>query len=210
MSTRSLLPTTNANPARPEHEQHYESASSALTWWAAASFAAIIGFSRIIYLTFFVALVIQQGLPSLLVGLIWAAMGVAGAVSGLIWGPAIDRWPTGFTVALTLGLGALGALSVLTQQIVPEAIGAALFGMSVFLGPPLMITFLLRRTVPGDRYPSTYSLLNTLFGIGQVLGPLAAGLIVDRLGLAPGTALTAVVLFGAALLALCYGVAQRV
>src|SRR3989442_8095089 len=49
MSTQPLLPTTNAAPARPEHEQPYEPASSALTWWAAASFAAIIGFSRISY-----------------------------------------------------------------------------------------------------------------------------------------------------------------
>ncbi|MBV9228565.1 MAG: YbfB/YjiJ family MFS transporter, partial [Chloroflexi bacterium] len=167
------------------------------------------GFGYIIYLTFFVALVVQQGLPSLLVGLIWAAMGTAGAVSGLIWGRAIDRWPTGFTLAITLLLGALGALSVLTQQMLLEAIGAAFFGLSVFLGPPLIITFLLRRAIPGERYPSSYSLLNTLFGIGQVLGPLAGGLIVDRLGLVPGIALTAVALVAAALLALCYGMIQR-
>ncbi|MBO0782714.1 MAG: YbfB/YjiJ family MFS transporter, partial [Ktedonobacteraceae bacterium] len=75
------------------------------------------GFGYIIYLTFFVSLVVEQGLPSVLVGLIWAAMGIAGAVSGVMWGRAIDRWPTGFTLALTLVLGALGALSVLTHHL---------------------------------------------------------------------------------------------
>jgi predicted MFS family arabinose efflux permease len=160
-------------------------------------------------LTFFVALVLQQGLPSPLVGLIWAAMGAAGAISGRIWGRAVDRWPTGFTLAVTLGLGALGTLSVLTHLIPLEAAGAAVFGLSVFLGPPLIVTFLLRQVVPGDRYPSSYSLLNTLFGIGQILGPLVGGVIFDQLGLMQGTALTALVLCVAMLFALGYGIVQR-
>ncbi|MBO0780862.1 MAG: MFS transporter, partial [Ktedonobacteraceae bacterium] len=133
----------------------------------------------------------------------------AGAVSGVMWGRAIDRWPTGFTLALTLVLGALGALSVLTHHLLLEAIGAALFGLSVFLGPPLIVTFLLRQVIPAERYPSSYSLLNTLFGIGQVLGPLVGGFIVEQQGLVSGTAFTAAVLFGAALLALSYGMLQH-
>lgn len=167
------------------------------------------GLGYIIYLTFFVALIVRQGLPLLLVGLVWAAMGVAGAISGLLWGRAIDRWPTGFTLAVTLGLGALGASTVLTQKLTVEAMGAALFGISVFLGPPLIVTFLLRRAVSGEQYPSSYSFLNTLFGIGQIIGPLLGGVVVDHLGLAPGTALTAVILCGAALLAMGYGIVQQ-
>ncbi|GHO64057.1 MFS transporter [Ktedonobacter sp. SOSP1-52] len=167
------------------------------------------GFGYIIYLTFFVSLVVEQGLPSVLVGLIWAAMGIAGAVSGVVWGWAIDRLPTGFTLSLALVLGALGALSVLTHHLLLEAIGAALFGLSVFLGPPLIVTFLLRRVIPAERFPSSYSLLNTLFGIGQILGPLVGGFIVEQRGLVTGTAFTAVVLWGAALLALSYGMMQH-
>ncbi len=167
------------------------------------------GFGYIIYLTFFVALVLQQGLPSLLVGLIWAAMGATGAIGGLIWGRAVDRWPTGFTLAVTLGSGALGALSVLTHLILLEAVGAAVFGLSVFLGPPLIVTFLLRQVVLGDRYPSSYSLLNALFGIGQILGPLVGGFVVDQLGLIQGTTLTALALCIAMFFALGYGIVQR-
>jgi predicted MFS family arabinose efflux permease len=167
------------------------------------------GFGYIIYLTFFVALVLEQGLSPLLVSLIWAAMGATGAISGLIWGRAVDRWPTGFTLAITLGLGALGTLSVLTHHILLEAVGAAVFGLSVFLGPPLIVTSLLRQVVPGDRYASSYSLLNALFGIGQILGPLVGGLVVDQLGLMQGTALTALVLCVAMFFALGYEIVQR-
>lgn len=167
------------------------------------------GFGYIIYLTFFVSLAVQQGLPPVLVGLVWAAMGIAGVVSGTMWGWAIDRWPTGFTLALTLVLGALAALSVLTHQLVLEAVGAACFGLSVFLGPPLILTVLLRRVVSGEHYASSYSFLNTLFGIGQVLGPLLGGFLVEQWGLVAGTASTSVVLFGAAFCALAYGVVQH-
>lgn len=175
--------------------------------FAALSFFGY-GCGYIIYLTFFVALVVQQGLPSLLVGLIWAAVGATGALGGLIWGRVIDRWPTGFVLAIALMLGALGALSVLTHTIVLEAVGAAVFGLSVLLGPPLMVTFLLRRVVSGERYPSSFGLLTTLFAIGQLIGPLVGGLVVDRLGLVPGVATTTVVLLCAALFAIGYGVVQ--
>ncbi len=133
-------------------------------------------------------------------------MELAGAVSGWIWGWAIDRWQTGFMLAITLVLGALGTLSVITQYVLLEALGAALFGLSVFLGPPLIVTFLLRRAVPGERYPFSYSLLNTLFGIGQILGPLVGGSVVDHLGLLSGTALAAAALAVAALFAFGYGI----
>ncbi|MBV9231128.1 MAG: hypothetical protein JOZ18_17590, partial [Chloroflexi bacterium] len=49
MSSHSLKKTPQASSAHTEHEQRYKPASSALTWWAAASFAAIVGFSRISY-----------------------------------------------------------------------------------------------------------------------------------------------------------------
>ncbi len=79
-----------------------------------AGVAYIIGYP--IYLTFFVSLVIQQGLRPALAGLIWSAMGMAAACSGIIWGRAIDRRPSGFTFAATFLLGALGATTVAHRE----------------------------------------------------------------------------------------------
>ncbi len=94
---------------------------------------AAFGCGYIIYFTFFPALVVQQGVPALLAGLVWAAIGVVGALGGLLWGRAIDRWPTGFTLASALMIGSLGALGV--GGLALDSVGALLMGIC-FIGTP--------------------------------------------------------------------------
>src|SRR5215831_16161505 len=64
------------------------------------------GCGYIIYFTFFIALLEQQGVSVLSAGFVWAGIGIAGALSGWVWGKVMDRWPTGFALALALLVGA--------------------------------------------------------------------------------------------------------
>ena len=112
-------------------------------------------------------------------------------------------------LALPLALGVCGSLTVLTNVFAVESSGAALVGLSAFLGPPLMIAVLLKRAVPDVDYAVNYSMLTTVFAIGQILGPLMGGMVIERLNLQAGIA-TSAVLFGIAALSACgYDLAHR-
>ncbi|GLV60698.1 hypothetical protein KDH_75170 [Dictyobacter sp. S3.2.2.5] len=176
--------------------------------WLSLTFFGFGG-GYITYFTFFISLLNQQGVPTLYAGFVWAAIGLAAAASAWIWGRLLDRRPTGFTLALPLGLGMLGSLAVLTNTPVIEYAGAALVGLTALLGPPLMITVLLKRAVPDGVYAVSYSTLTALFASGQILGPLLGGLIIGWLGLQAGIASSALLLGLAALCACGYGWVQR-
>ena len=164
------------------------------------------GCGYVIYFTYFIALVTHQGLPALLAGLVWSAIGVVGAVSALLWGRAIDRRPTGFTLAAALTVGAVGALGV--DGLATDCIGALLMG-ACFIGTPTMVTALLRRAVPAARYTVSLSFLTMAFALGQMVGPSIGGVVADAHGLALGTASSAAILALAAILAAAYGLVQR-
>ncbi len=167
------------------------------------------GCGYIIYFTYFIALVEQQGVPALLAGFIWAAIGLAGVLSSWLWGSAVDRWPTGLVLAVPLALGAIGSLSVLTHSMPWEYIGAALVGLTSFIAPPLTVTALLKRVVTDEHYAATFSTLTALFAIGQLLGPLIAAFVIARNGLAVGTATSALMLGAGAAFACLYSIMQR-
>jgi predicted MFS family arabinose efflux permease len=121
----------------------------------------------------------------------------------------IDRWPTGFSLAVPLLLGAGGALSILADNPGWEYAGAALMGLSAFIAPALMVSVLLKRAVADADYAATFSMLTACFALGQILGPLLGGFAIERFGLAGGTASSGVILGAAAVCATVYGVLQR-
>lgn len=167
------------------------------------------GCGYILYFTFFIALLEQQGVPVFNAGLVWAGIGLAGAWSGWLWGRVIDRWPTGFSLAVPLLLGAGGSLSILADNRGWEYAGAALMGLSAFIAPALMVSALLKRAVADEDYAATFSMLTACFALGQILGPLLGGFVIERVGLEGGTASSGFILGGAAVCATTYGVLQR-
>ena len=167
------------------------------------------GCGYILYFTFFIALLEGQGVPVFAAGLVWAGIGLAGVCSGWLWGRVIDQWPTGFSLAVPLLLGAGGALSILAGNRGWEYAGAALMGLSAFIAPALMVSVLLKRDVAEEDYAATFSLLTACFALGQILGPLLGSLAIERLGLAGGTASSGFILGAAAFCATTYGVLQR-
>jgi predicted MFS family arabinose efflux permease len=148
------------------------------------------GFGYIIYVTYLVSALVSQGVPVTYIGLIWAGMGFAGMLSGLLWGRAVDARPDGTLLAGSLALGAIASLSLLTGDVALELAGAAVFGLAVFVGPPLIINVLLKREQDSQGYAATLSVLVAVFSTGQLLGPLAGGYLVDRHGTAAGGLMT--------------------
>ena len=121
----------------------------------------------------------------------------------------MDRWPTGFSLAVPLLLGACGSLSVLAENRVWEYTGAALMGLSAFIAPALMVSTLLKRAVADEDYAAALSMLTACFALGQILGPLLGGFVIERVGLEGGTASSGIILGIASVCATMYGVQQR-
>ncbi|SEG78700.1 YbfB/YjiJ family MFS transporter [Paenibacillus sp. UNC499MF] len=167
------------------------------------------GWGYIIYFTYLIPYLVSQGIPSLYAGLIWSGIGFAGLFNGWIGGKAIDRWPSGYTLALGLAMGTIGVCGVTTNHMVFTVLGAAVIGLVSFITPPLMTTALLRRHVPHHAYAACLSIATAFFASGQIIGPIVGGVVVERYGLQFGVASSAIFMAIAAASAGLYGQQQR-
>ncbi|OBZ16057.1 YbfB/YjiJ family MFS transporter [Bacillus sp. FJAT-26390] len=167
------------------------------------------GSGYIIYFTYLIPYLVSKGIPSLYAGLIWSGIGFAGLFNGWIGGKAIDRWPSGYTLASGLTLGTIGVSGVITNNMLFTVLGAATIGLVSFITPPLMTTALLRRHVPHHAYAACLSIATAFFASGQIIGPVAGGVVVERYGLQFGVASSAIFMAIAAALAGLYGQQQR-
>ncbi|MFD7525008.1 YbfB/YjiJ family MFS transporter [Paenibacillus chitinolyticus] len=167
------------------------------------------GWGYIIYFTYLIPYLVSQGIPSLYAGLIWSGIGLSGLFNGWIGGKAIDRWPSGYTLALGLTLGTIGVCGVITHNMLFTVLGAATIGLVSFITPPLMTTALLRRHVPHHAYAACLSIATAFFAAGQIIGPIIGGVAVERYGLQFGVASSAIFMAIAAVFAGLYGQQQR-
>ncbi|MFB9327922.1 YbfB/YjiJ family MFS transporter [Paenibacillus aurantiacus] len=167
------------------------------------------GAGYIVYFTYLIPYLVSKGIPSLYAGLIWSGIGFAGLFNGWIGGKAIDRWPSGYTLASGLTLGTIGVCGVTANNMLFTVLGAAMIGLVSFITPPLMTTALLRRHVPHRAYASCLSLATAVFAAGQIFGPLVGGVVVERYGLQFGVASSAIFMAIAAALAGLFGHRQR-
>ncbi|OZB94256.1 MFS transporter [Paenibacillus sp. XY044] len=167
------------------------------------------GAGYIIYFTYLIPYLVSKGIPSLYAGLIWSGIGLAGLFNGWIGGRAIDRWPSGFTLAAGVSLGTIGVLGVTTGDLFLTALGAVTIGLVSFITPPLMTTSLLRRHVPQHAYAACLSIATAFFAAGQIIGPIVGGVGVQQYGLQFGVASSAIFMGISAGLAALYGRKQR-
>jgi DHA1 family inner membrane transport protein len=111
----------------------------------------------------------------------WLVLGCAGIAGVAIWGPLVDRMRGGAPVAFACATCAAGALLVATGMPAAALAGALAIGIS-FIGVPAMVGALLQQREPATRYPRAFASLTVVLGVGQVLGPVAGGLIADVCG----------------------------
>ncbi len=172
---------------------------SGLMWHVGLIYVAF-GFSYIIYMTFFIKyLVAEAHYTPVAAGRLFMTMGWISLLCGLVWGWVSDL------------IGRKGALIIvyLVQTVAfglfavwpaPSGItlSAVLFGLTAWSIPAIMAATC--GDLLGDRLaPAGLGFVTLFFGIGQALGPSAAGAVADAAGsLAPAMLLAAgVALLGA-------------
>jgi predicted MFS family arabinose efflux permease len=167
---------------------------------------ALFGAGYFGYMTFIIALLQKQGGSSEEVIWFWSVLGLASAVSTLVWGRVLGAFHDAHGPALVFATAMLGALPVLISP-GPTAMfaSAVLFGGS-FMAGPTSITIVVQRQLPAASWTAALSLLTVAFALGQAVGPILAGAISDATGKIAAGFWVSPVLLGAAA---CVNLLQR-
>ena len=155
----------------------------------------MFGAGYIAYSTFACSRLAVISAPLAAVSAMWIAFGAA-----MIAGSAItfallrfDRWRR-FALVAALLVGTLGSLVSWSHAAGAALVGALLVGLGTASTPTIVTTYARERCSAGD-YALAFSVATAALGIGQLLGPLAAGALADWFGVA-AVALFAVAVYG--------------
>lgn len=144
----------------------------------AAYFLFAVGY--IVYMTFLVAWMRARGASAELVALTWSVLSIAVMVSPFLWRNVLASAQGGAALALSCALTGVGTLMpLLFGGSAGVILSAALFGFS-FLIVPAAITSFSRKNLAEAQWGASVALFTTLFALGQTIGPVAAGAIVDQ------------------------------
>jgi predicted MFS family arabinose efflux permease len=163
----------------------------------------LFGVGYISYITFVVALLVHEGMSSVLVGSFWVLLGVASLLSVPLWGRALGRLRGGRGPALVLAVVSVGAALPLLGGGAVTAMASALVFGGAFLAVVTSFAAVVRDALPAPQWGPAIAALTAVFALGQCVGPVLTGLLSDVAGgVGFGLGLSAAVLGLAALIAL--------
>lgn len=183
VSGMSIWPAAAAARAAPVAAQ-----SAALTDKAALPAARmtyelagyfLFGVGYIVYVTFLVAWMRTKGITPLWIAATWSTLSIAAMLSPFPWRPVLARSNGGGALSLSClatGIGTL--LPIVASGYVGLLLSATIFGVSLYIGPTSVTAF-ARKNLPEASWGRAVALFTTAFAIGQIIGPVAAGVIVD-------------------------------
>jgi predicted MFS family arabinose efflux permease len=142
----------------------------------------MFGVGYIGYMTFVIALLKEQGMPTPVITAFYTALGLAVVASSRIWAGMLDRFKGGESIAiLNVLLGVATLLPALTAIPVIVFLSGLLFG-AVFLSVVAATTVLVRHNLPSAAWSAGISVFTTVFAFGQIVGPTVVGWIADGPG----------------------------
>jgi predicted MFS family arabinose efflux permease len=153
---------------------------------------ASFGIAYIAYATFAVAAFTARGVSPAVVTAVWSALGIASVAGALAVVPVLAGRFARFSFMLPLATGALGCwISSLPGAAAPVG-GAICVGIGLCATPAVASAFARMRSDAATAAVA-FTAVTTVFGVGQLLGPLAAGVVADHAGLAAVPLFAAVV-----------------
>lgn len=139
----------------------------------------LFGFGYIITATFLVAIVRADPAMAAVESTIWLVFGLVAAPSVFVWTRLSDRLGVPAAFALAAAVEAVGvAATVLWPTSAGALLGAVLLG-GTFMGLTAL-GLIAARTLTTGNPRSSLGLMTAAFGLGQIVGPVFAGLVHDR------------------------------
>jgi predicted MFS family arabinose efflux permease len=157
----------------------------------------LFGFGYVITATFLVAIVRATPTVRAVEPVIWVIFGVAAVPSVALWTRIASQVGISATFAAACVVEAAGVLASVAW---PSALGVFLAAVLVggtFMGLTALGLLGARARVAGDSRP-VVALMTGAFGLGQVVGPLFAGIVSDQLGSFTAPSIVAALALGAA------------
>lgn len=150
----------------------------------------LFGFGYVITATFLVTIVRESEAIRPLEPLIWFVVGAAAVPSVALWVWLGARIGVTRAFALACGVEAVGVAASVVWITVPGVVLAAGLLGGTFMGITALGLVAAQQLVRGDpRRP--LALMTAAFGLGQILGPVFAGLLYDQTGSFLSSSLTA-------------------
>jgi len=149
-------------------------------FWQTGILFFIFGMCAIMFMTFFVAAIEESWqVDAGISGIFWAILGVSSLFSGPLFGMASDRFGRHVTLGVLFGLQGIAHLLIaLNVPFYGVFLSALIFGLSTWAVPSIMAT--LSSELFGPTHTARILALVTLFfGVGQMIGPLIAGILRD-------------------------------
>lgn len=142
---------------------------------------ALFGFGYVVAATFLVAMARAGASGHSVEFLCWLITGLAGMVSLFVWQPILVRHGVNGTYRAALGLEALGSVAmVMLPAATAPIIGGLLFGGTFIVVTAYALQ--IGRAFSPESPRRVMALMTAGFGVGQIIGPVAAGYLVDLTG----------------------------
>ena len=178
----TLIPNQRAVPlpeVRAAADSGVSGISAAMMRLAAAYF--LFGFGYVITATFIVTIVRATPAIRPLEPMIWVIVGLAATPSVALWSWLARRSSTGTGFALAALTEALGVLASVAWPSKSGIILAAVLLGGTFMGLVALGLMCARELARGDPRRAI-AWVTGAFGVGQIIGPVFAGALADRLG----------------------------
>lgn len=149
-------------------------------FWQTGFLFFMFGMTAIMFMTFFVSAAVEKWHVSTEIsGTFWAVLGVTSLFSGPVFGMLSDRIGRYATLCILFAFQAFA--HALLAFSIPSSwlfVSAGVFGFSTWAVPSIMAT--LSAELFGTEHTARIlGLLTLFFGVGQMIGPLVAGIITD-------------------------------
>lgn len=143
----------------------------------------MFGMTAIMYMTFFVAAAVTQWHVSTEIsGTFWAILGITSIFSGPVFGIISDKIGRYKTLGILFALQAIAhCFLAFPVPSIYLLFSAGIFGFSTWAVPSIMAT-LSAELFGASHTAKILSLITLFFGVGQMIGPLAAGIVTDITG----------------------------
>jgi MFS family permease len=143
----------------------------------------LFGVAYVAYSTFAGARLVAMQAPLAVTSATWIMFGITAIAGAVLTVPVLQSRAKDWTLVAALTVGALGSLCA-TADHASMSVAAALFVGLGLAATPSLVSAYARDRCSGEEYAAAFSAISAALGVGQLIGPVAAGALADHFGTA--------------------------